>query len=393
MDPKWFPPPNRALQSGGGSILAAHGIGTAALLLPQGRFRHVIVVPPLVWIAYNLRQHTTGKTSEDYLTAVHVCMGCLKWIDFSVLRVPEQSLRRVRADGSVETAEEIQNMTVWSKLRWLLDLQSTMRGIGWNWRVKNVDDVPPDISRSRFVLEQVIRAGYCFAYIDIHEWYIRRTPFGDGSSGPPDLFSIPIGEQIFWAWFRACHSGFTLVFGYYLLAAILVGCGLYRPQSWPPMFGSFIRKGYTMRNIWGYCWHQFLRRTLETYNSCLITLFGVKRGSLASRYLQLYNAFFISALIHHVGALNIPYSSSVWDQFIFFMMQPVAITIEDFAIYLGKRAGLKESWKTRAVGYAWVWCVLSYTLRFAIKSFMDVGLGSARHPFVEKFSIMDRVFG
>jgi hypothetical protein len=83
----------------------------------------------------------------------------------------------------------------------------------------------------------------------------------------------------------------------------------------------------------------------ETANSVLIFITRVKKGTLTSRYLQLYNAFFVSALIHHIGSLNIPYTPAVRCQFLFFMMQPVAITIEDSAIYLGRKVGLKESCK------------------------------------------------
>lgn len=81
----------------------------------------------------------------------------------------------------------------------------------------------------------------------------------------------------------------------------------------------------------------------ETANLVPIRALGVKKGTLTSRYLQLYDAFFVSALVHHVGALNTPYSPLAKFQFSFFMMQPIAITIEDFAIYLGKRAGLSET--------------------------------------------------
>ncbi|KEF56429.1 uncharacterized protein A1O9_08010 [Exophiala aquamarina CBS 119918] len=181
--------------------------------------------------------------------------------------------------------------------------------------------------------------------------------------------------------------------GYYLLAATAVGVGVSRPQSWPPMYGSFIKKGYTMRNIWGTCWHQFLRRYFETYNSVLLRALRVRKGTMVSRYLQLYNGFLISALIHHIGSLNIAYTPSVKYQFVFFMSQPIAITIEDFAIYLGKKAGVKESWKTRALGYTWVGAVLSFTLRYAAKFFFDMNLGAVRNPIVAKFGIMDRVFG
>ncbi len=89
-----------------------------------------------------------------------------------------------------------------------------------------------------------------------------------------------------------------------------------------------------------------LRRIFETANSSLNKLLGIRKGTLFSRYLQLYNAFFVSALIHHIGSLNCPYSALVWYQFYFFMIQPVAITVEDFAIHVGKKAGLRDTCKS-----------------------------------------------
>jgi hypothetical protein len=148
MDPKWFPSPERPFQPGGRSILAAGTTSITTLLLPQGHLRKIIAVPPILWILYNLRQHTTGKVEEDYLTAINISMTLAKFIDVCVLRNAEQVLRRVKPDGSgVETAEDIQKMDLWQKFRWNLDLFTTMRGIGWNWRVKNVDEVPLNISR------------------------------------------------------------------------------------------------------------------------------------------------------------------------------------------------------------------------------------------------------
>lgn len=197
-----------------------------------------------------------------------------------------------------------------------------------------------------------------FLVLDFRDWYLPRTAVV--ASPASEFFSLPATKQIGFAWLGGLYSGFSMGLGYYLLASIAVGTGLSRPQSWPPMYGSFIKKGYTVRNIWGSCWyvrllwacvkltffrHQFLRRIFETWNSLLIRGLRVKKGTLASRYLQLYNAFLISALIHHVGALNAAYNPGVKYQFMFFMIQPVAITFEDFAIYLGQKAGIKESCK------------------------------------------------
>lgn len=147
MDPKWFPSPDRPFQAGERSVGGANLVGVATLLLPQGQFRNVIALPPILYIAYNLRQHTTGRADQDYLNAVNVCIALLKYVDFSILRIPEQELHRVRPDGSVETTKEVEEMTIWQKFKWNLDLYTTARGIGWNWRVKNVDLVPENVSR------------------------------------------------------------------------------------------------------------------------------------------------------------------------------------------------------------------------------------------------------
>ncbi|OAL20157.1 hypothetical protein AYO22_09129 [Fonsecaea multimorphosa] len=352
MDPKWFPPPDRPIQPGGPSVIGAGVIGITTLLLPPGQLRKTIPISLIPWVMLNLRRHTSGRPEEDYLTAVNVSLILVRCIDFEVLHNAEQAFRRVKSDGTMETAEDIEKMTIWQKCRWGLHLFTTARGIGWNWRVKNVDEVPRDISRSRFVLEQAVRASYAFLYMDVNQWCTRWSDWGDGTAPDFDLFTIPLWQQTLLGWSSAFQSGFSMAFGYYLGAAIAVGSGLYTPQSWPPMFGSFIKKGYT-----------------------------------------LYNAFFMSALIHHAGALNCPYSCLGWCQFYFFMIQPFAITFEDLVIYLGKKAGLKDTWKTRALGYAWVVCFLSYSLRYAAKGILAAGLGGVRHPVVDKFSIMDRLFG
>ena len=107
------------------------------------------------------------------------------------------------------------------------------------------------------------------------------------------------------------------------------------------------------------------------------------------------------------------YSPAIKYQFLFFVIQPVAITAEDFAIYLGKKAGFRDTckWqpspclllfaltnrhfagKTRAIGYVWTWTWLGFSLRYAAKYFFDIGLGTAQHPLVSKFSIVRLILG
>lgn len=111
----------------------------------------------------------------------------------------------------------------------------------------------------------------------------------------------------------------------------------------------------------------------------------IRRSNLTSMYLQLYLAFIASASLHHLGAWNIPDSSAAnnWRQATFFLIQPIAISFEDFVIYLGKRTGIKKSckliltlpgcdcadtfvipWKMTILGRVWTFAWFTYSLRF-----------------------------
>ena len=91
------------------------------------------------------------------------------------------------------------------------------------------------------------------------------------------------------------------------------------------------------------------------------------RGTNRSSYTQLYVAFFLSAVFHFVGEYMYE-RRMVYRSFKFFLLQAVAITFEDFTIFIAKRpllrAGIKlnpgssqQLWAEAAVkilGYCWV---------------------------------------
>jgi hypothetical protein len=88
-----------------------------------------------------------------------------------------------------------------------------------------------------------------------------------------------------------------------------------------------------------------LKQKLTLPFNLLTKYIPIRHGTLVSRYTQLYLAFITTTAIHHIGAMNMPTSSNAnnLSQVAFFMLQPVAITLEDFVVYLAKKAGVKES--------------------------------------------------
>lgn len=99
-----------------------------------------------------------------------------------------------------------------------------------------------------------------------------------------------------------------------------------------------------MHQIFANCAHT--DQKLNIPYQTLTRFISIKKGTLKSRYIQLYLAFATSAIIHAIGAMNIAgenTASNMWPQLNYFLVQPLAITFEDFIIYQGKRWGVKES--------------------------------------------------
>ena len=121
------------------------------------------------------------------------------------------------------------------------------------------------------------------------------------------------------------------------------------------------------------------------------------RGTNLSSYAQLYIGFFLSGLLHCSGDFMIE-KRVVYRSFNFFFLQAVAITFEDFVIYIAKgllrrrRVELNtgkddESWAgavVRVVGYCWVTLWFCLSLPVWVDGLSAAGFGSLnRGPIVQ----------
>ncbi|KAK7062307.1 membrane bound O-acyl transferase family-domain-containing protein [Favolaschia claudopus] len=146
-----------------------------------------------------------------------------------------------------------------------------------------------------------------------------------------------------------------------LSAAFSVGTGASGPEDWPPFFGSIIH-AWSVRNFWGRVWHQTMRRFLSAHGKFLAhRVMGFKPGSTASAYTQLYVAFFISGIMHYLPEYM---ALRHWGggALVFFLLQAVAITLEECVLAAGHWFGLTPSRRWKIVGYFWVWTWFAYCL-------------------------------
>jgi len=122
------------------------------------------------------------------------------------------------------------------------------------------------------------------------------------------------------------------------------------------------------------------------------------RGSNRSSYAQLYIAFFLSGIIHSSGDFMLE-KRMVSRSFKFFLLQAVAITFEDFIIYIVRgllsRGGVElkpgrvdESWMemvVRVVGYCWVTIWFCVTLPVWLDESSTIGFASSDRGVITQF--------
>jgi len=121
-------------------------------------------------------------------------------------------------------------------------------------------------------------------------------------------------------------------------------------------------------------------------------------GSNRSSYAQLYIAFFLSGLLHSSGDFMLE-KRMVYRSFKFFLLQAVAITIEDLVMYFTKhmlrRGGIElkvgrveGSWEEmamRVIGYCWVILWVCVTLPGFLDESSAIGLGCTNGGVITKF--------
>lgn len=100
-------------------------------LLPPGQFRAIFVFLMLVYQLALAFKYDAGESTANALIFHLGVPMLLHWVDFYMLRSPEQDCWRV-ADKAKPPK------TIWQKFMWYLSLNSSMRGVGWNWQVRNI---------------------------------------------------------------------------------------------------------------------------------------------------------------------------------------------------------------------------------------------------------------
>ncbi|KAK8154306.1 putative toxin biosynthesis protein [Phyllosticta citrichinensis] len=293
------------------------------------------------------------------------------------------------------------------KLKWAIALILNLRGIRYNFQVKNVQK-PRFTSTQRggvirFLLWQSIELAYFVIMGDLVAQLGSRLFFAPppGQRGPIDSMQLDLRDSdwrmsflkalTFWLWAILFHQ-------HAIHARINRFCG--NRRDWSPLFGR-LAEATTVRSFWGKFWHQMIRKALTGLTGRLLDLFGIRRGTNTSSYTQLWLSFAISGFMHAASLTLMPCPANVPERdrwvglMCYFLWQAAAITLEDFVLFLWrKNFGVGSSGAlTNIVGYIWVTCSFWFSLPMAADVLLKLRMGEVSpFPWTLWGPLVDRLF-
>ncbi|CAJ2511971.1 Uu.00g075960.m01.CDS01 [Anthostomella pinea] len=349
---------------------------------PQHQGLRVAVSLPvhILLIAQSLYRQWRGPWGDHYALNCVVCSCTFIYVDWVLLKSPDKEAWRkiqyggsgskakgkgvggvkggVKEQGKGKNAASVPQ-TFWGRVWWGLRLSTTARYVGWSCEVKNVPkEVDAGYSRIRFIARKTLRAVFFYFLKDFIYAYAAASPHGTWRDIAHLRPAVSNADASFWS--RFSYAWLHIVLAYAALelwstgyGIISVATGLANPRDCPSAFGD-LKRLVSVRNAWSVVWHQNCRRVCSAPGIYVARdVLRLPRGSFASKYLQLFIGFGISALVHGGASMLVHRSFEDDAAFGFFIGQAVIIMVEDHVIDFGKRLGLKDSLFWRLVGFCW----------------------------------------
>lgn len=175
--------------------------------------------------------------------------------------------------------------------------------------------------------------------------------------------------SVYWIW----NTYFNLQVGYDVVAMIFI-CVLQlnQPDEWPALFGN-IAEAYSLRRFWGIFWH---RLHVVPYLAFMPPIPAPYKRY--GRVLKPLWIFALSAVCHAAANWSTTRTNSLRQEFVFFLRHWLVCSVEVAVsrIHFFKAVGgaavqdrqteipasSRRRWRTRALGFFWVWFVFLCTV-------------------------------
>lgn len=318
-----------------------------------------------------------------------------------------------------------------ARLDWVQDLFSSFRGVGWNFETSWVPKFPqrvqlqlqPQLNRENSqgssasdaisvtddtqVTKNGVRrfndpktllkhAAWLFAQgyigVDLVKTVISRDRYFWGMIEAPAPDFLPDVIRTSWVLTRTFRLLVSMTGIFLVLRSIFTIAPLYfvgvlgrsllgaRGEAWlyPDHWGNFasiMDRG--LAGFWGGWWHQTFRFGFTAFSSWVLRTLRLDPKGPAGKITGTFAVFFVSGLLHASGSNTQIAKTSPWQPFTFFMLQPVALLLEQSVKNISSKAGISQrvpSSLGRVINFIWVFTWLFFTAPLLVDDFARGGV-------------------
>ncbi|KAJ6466113.1 membrane bound O-acyl transferase family-domain-containing protein [Mycena vitilis] len=341
-----------------------------SLAMPPSPYRRLLFIPLL---CLSWRFFLRG---DGYLCCAFWFIWLLNASDYILLTDVQRELRKIPATqaDSAGGCERIEDAPFARRLRWALDLFLSPRGVGWTHSPKRYLPSPANIISTRLFLRRRLRTLVrAVLLLDMLNLYVRWNPAFRTSLrtvGWLELYAVSaVCPLTAYAILEIPHC---------LLSLAAVTTRLSAPEDWPPLFGR-VGEATNVRNFWGRCWHQLLRRPLTSHIRCLSRSLCLPAQSSVTTAIETSAAFFISGTVHHLGETILLRGHGRSGSLIFFGIQPLAFALEGLFAEFNRRTRLVHPGIAQFLSYVWVATWFAWVVPFMQDPLIAAGETSNRY--------------
>lgn len=108
-------------------------------LLPRSKARSIGVTLAILYLCLQIPKFTYGEKIQDYMFPIQALQAIIGWLDMYIIHSPDE----FHLNGEKIKVDEKVKKGWWETFKesWLMN--TTNRGVGWNWEVKNVPKAAP----------------------------------------------------------------------------------------------------------------------------------------------------------------------------------------------------------------------------------------------------------
>ena len=341
-------------------------------LMLMRRLPHVSKIPVfLAIVALSIQSLQTSRTpglAYGVLVGVSSSLCVVLAANLLFLYDPAVDFKRLiafnsdpRHDSDLKgEREQWQSMPIsaYKRLFWILDLVGSLRALHWSHgqRQNHVSAAScvKHIQYTPSLRRNICKLLLIYIFVDLSIEIIALDPYfwGYTEHEPPDYIKSILPRPALVQAYRMlmAFASFYITLDFAYTVGLLLFVNMLGPSiagtwghewAYRPLYGNLSSVAHRgLQGWWGAWWHQCFRFVLTSPTNAIINKLRIRKRGVLAKMLGLVIPFLISGAIHACGSYTMWGKTRPINAFLFFVLQPVGISLQIIGSWFLIRLGL-----------------------------------------------------